>query len=115
MKIEFDKTMMIASELLSYCHIMEAAEYHLDIKIANGETTFEIKASPARMSADDLELLRNKLNAPRQREIEQDYWLLSGETGASSELILIGRMTDKAIVEYADEMLSIKLTRVMNE
>ena len=111
MKAEFEKTMLIVSELLSYCHQRGAVDYHFDVKQASSETTFEIKASPATLSDEKYDLLKRKLNAPRQREIEQDFWHLSGDSETTSELVLVGRMTDSANIDYDGETLHIVLKR----
>ena len=113
MKIEFEKNMMIASELLSYCHLRGAEEYHLDVKQTDRETVFTIKASPARIPEEDMEPLRKKLGAPRQREIEQDFWELSGESESYSELTLVGMMSDDVDIEYDGQTLSITIQRLV--
>jgi hypothetical protein len=110
-KIEFNKNMLIASELLSYCHLRGAEEYHFDMKLVDKNTEFVIKASPARVSDEEMETLLLNLNAPRQREMEQEFWELSGESENTSEMMLVGMMCDEARVEYEDGMLSIYLRR----
>ena len=111
MKTEFEKNMMIASELLSYCHLMGAEEFHLDVKTSAKSAEFTIKASPAVISDEELANMQKKLNAPRQREMEQDFWHLSGDSESKSELILLGMMSDKVAVEYEDKSLTIKIFR----
>jgi hypothetical protein len=111
MKAEFEKTMFISSELLSYCHLRGASQFHLDIKIEEGETIFEIKASPAELSGEEMETLKKDIGAPRRKEIEQDFWGLSGESEDSSELMLVGMMTDDTSVEHSGGELSITIHR----
>ena len=113
MKVEFEKNMMIASELLSYCHLQGADEFHLDVKVKDGATSFAIKAFPVHLSDEELEETRKKLNAPRQREMEQDFWGLSGESESTSELVLVGMMSDETGVECKENTLSITLTRFL--
>ena len=111
MKVEFEKNMLIASELLSYSHLKGASEYHLDVKVTKEGTVFIIKAFPTSISEDDMNLLLKRLNAPRQREMEQNYWSLSGESEITSELLLVGMMIDEAEVRHEDGMLTIQLKR----
>ena len=111
MKIEFEKNMQIASELLSYCHLKGASEYHIDMSVAGGETFFVITASPADVSCEEMEQLHRKLDVPRQREMEQDFWELGGLSETASELLLIGMMVDDADVSLFDRVLTIKLKR----
>jgi len=111
MKVEFEKVMHIAGELLSYSHLKGATEFHLDLSAKNGESEFSVKAAPVRISDEDMAALQKKIHAPRQREIEQNYWGLSGEYESFTELTLVGMMTDEADVECKDEVLHITLKR----
>lgn len=112
MSAEFDKKMRIADDLLSFCHIKGASEYHLDIAPEGDATVFKIKAEPVSLSGKDLATLRQTLNTPRQREIEQDYWELGGDSESFSELMLVGMMSDEAGVEYDGNVLFITLKRL---
>jgi len=111
MKIKFEKTMKIASELLSYCHHFGATEYHLDILQEETAVTIAIRAKPENITEDELSRVREALTAPRQRDVEQDYWELIGETDFSSEIPLVGMLCDDATVEYRDKELLITLVR----
>jgi len=111
MKTNFEKIMRIASELLSYCHHYGATEFHLDIKEERSSVMLVLRACPDDIPDNKLELLRTCLSAPRQRDVEQDYWELMGESCNSSEMTLVGMLCDDAIVEYEDKVLTITLKR----
>ena len=111
MKTKFEKVTAITSELLSYCHQYGASEFHIDISEEIGSVTLVIGTSTESISDVELESLRQCLSAPRQREVEQDYWELIGGTESSSELTLIGMLCDEACVEYDGRRLTITLTR----
>jgi len=111
MTTNFEKSMKISSELLSYCHNHGAEEFHLDIMLGKESATYVIKASPTAMSEDNLLRLSKLLNAPRQREVEQDYWELMGESEDCCELTLIGMLSDEALVKHRDGVLEITLHR----
>jgi hypothetical protein len=114
MKIEFEKVMHITGELLSYCHLRGASDFHFELSVAKKDATrFEIKASPTRLSGEELSLLEKNLNKPRRPEIEQEFWGLSGESETSSEISLVGMMTDEAQIKYDETnfVLNIKLKR----
>jgi hypothetical protein len=111
MKVEFEKKMKIASDLLSYCHLRGATEFHMDMTDKDGACIFKIKASPAQLSDEDMEGLNKKLHAPRHKEIEHDYWGLMGESENFSELTLVGMMCDEAEAEYADGVLTVTVKR----
>ncbi|MCL2200690.1 MAG: hypothetical protein FWB75_01900 [Oscillospiraceae bacterium] len=112
MKIKFQKTMNIVSELLSYCQLHGAKEYHLDIKEEDGAVTLLMRACPELITDSEFEFLKTALSAPRQRDVEQQYWELVGESDVDSELTLIGMLCDEAKVEYADSVLTIWLKRL---
>jgi HSP20 family molecular chaperone IbpA len=112
MKNEFEKKMLITSELLSYCHLRGAHEFHIDISEKDDATTFAIRASNAYVSEEEMEILCKRLNTPRHKEIEQDFWGLSGDSENTSELSLVGMMTDDAVIEYAEGVLSITIKRL---
>ena len=111
MKVEFEKKMHIASDLLSYCHSKGAVEFHIDMTDKDGSCIFKIIASPVNLSDDSLEKLRTRLDAPRSEDIEQDYWGLMGESESFSELMLVGMMSDEADVKYENNILEIMIKR----
>jgi len=111
MKVEFEKKMRIASDLLSYCHLKGATEFHLDMTAENGVSLFAIKAAPANISDEEMDQLLKNLNTPRHMEIENDYWGLMGESENFAELALVGVMSDEAEVEYKENVLTITIKR----
>jgi len=111
MRTEFEKNMKIASELLSYCHLQGASEFYLDIKESDEAIVFNITASPVNIDDKEMETLLKRLQAPRRREMEQNYWGLGGRSEITSELLLIGMMVDDATVVQHDGALTIKLMR----
>ena len=111
MKVEFEKKMRIAGDLLSYCHLKGATEFHMDMADKNGSCVFKITASPVDISGESIEKLRMRLNAPRNADIEQDYWGLAGESESFAELMLVGMMSDEAEVCYEHDTLTIIIKR----
>jgi hypothetical protein len=104
----------MASDLLSYCHLQGATEYHLDIKLNSNLATFIIKASPVKIPDEDMEMLRKNLSAPRMKEMEQDYWELIGNSEEKCEMTLIGMMCDEAEMRLVDDELEITLVRLID-
>ncbi|MDR2533045.1 MAG: hypothetical protein LBC82_09425 [Oscillospiraceae bacterium] len=111
MKLEFEKNMKMASDLLSYCHLQGAAEYHLDIKSTGDSTVFTVKSSPVNISEEGMEKLQKYLSAPRQREMEQDFWELMGNSEEYCEMTLIGMMSDEAEAVLSGDVLTIMVER----
>ena len=56
--------------------------------------------------------LTSQLNMPRRQDIEEYYWALNGDNDSSSELSLVGMMTDSVDVNYTNDVLKISLTRL---
>ena len=111
MKTNFEKIIKITSDLMSYCHQHGATEYNTNIIEGNGTITFVIHALPVDITVDQLEGLILRLNAPRQREVEQDYWELMGESEDFCELTLVGMLCDEAIVNYKNRVITFTLVR----
>jgi hypothetical protein len=53
-----------------------------------------------------------KLNAPRQREVEQEFWDIMGESEIDCEMTLVGMLCDEATVGYENGELSIIIKRL---
>ena len=111
MRTEFEKYMKIASELLSYCHLHGATKFYLDLKESDEDVVFNITALPVHIDGKEMEILLKRLDAPRRREMEQNYWKLGGRSEITSELLLIGMMVDEVSVVQNDGSLTIKLMR----
>lgn len=101
----------MSDEMLSYCHARGAHEMHFDIAERDDMAVLTVNASPVNITDSDMALLQRKLNAPRAREIEHDYWSLGGKTDNTSELVLVGMMTDEATIKYENHSLTVILTR----
>jgi hypothetical protein len=111
MKLEFEKKMKMASDLLSYCHLHGATEYHLDIKLKDDSAMFMIKANPIQLSDESMAKLHKNLSAPRRKEMEQEFWELMGNSEEYCETTLIGMMSDEAKARLEDGELTITVLR----
>jgi len=103
--------MRIVSDLISYCYHMGAMDCHLDMRIRNDVAVYFINAPVPKMTQEDADKLRETLNTPRQREVEQNYWGLSGESETDPELALVGMMVDEAMVDLTEGILTIVAKR----
>jgi len=113
MKVEFEKKMHIVSDLLAYCHTQGAKNFNLDMNESESKTIINLTAYPVKISDAELAKVRKLLSAPRSYEIETNYWGLSGESESKAELMLVGMMTDNALVECdGDDNITITLTRL---
>ena len=112
MELELEKSMRIISDLVSYCGCEGATEVSMHLKRIDDHSTSMSVSAPVRdLHPDKLDIIRQTLSAPRQHEIEQDFWELSGETEFGAELSLVAAMIDDASVEYANGQLHIYARR----
>ena len=112
MSLELEKSMRIINDLVSFCYYEGAEEFTMTLKHnANESTMMVVTACIENLDPRVLEKIRHVLSLPRQHEVEQNYWELSGETEFSAELSLIGAMTDKVEVEYEGGVLQIRVWR----
>lgn len=108
-----EKGMRIISDLVSFCHYYGGQEFTMAMKhdVDKSTTHMLVTCNLPDMEQRWLDELSRKLNSHRQREVEQDYWELSGESEMSGELTLVGMMIDKAMVEYDGSWLTINAFR----
>jgi len=111
MKTRFEKTLRISGDLMLYCHHHGATELNSSIVEGDGLITYVINAFPVDITQEQLEGLTKRLGAPRQREIEQDYWELMGESEDFSELTLVGMLCDEVSISYDERELTLTLIR----
>ena len=112
MKYRFDKNMRIMADLMTYCHQLGALDYHIDMKHAEGVSHCTIRCAVPSIDPERLAELDTELNRPRQKEIEQNFWGLSGENDIDAELTLVGMMVDKATITYENGQLTIHCIRL---
>jgi len=111
MRNNLEIALKISSDLLTYCHHHGATEY--DTRISEGEEAimYVIHAYPVYLTEEQLEDVTKRLNAPRQRDVEHEYWELIGESEDFSELMLVGMSCDEAHIDYKDGNLTFTLMR----
>lgn len=105
--------MRIISDLVAYCHAAGGEEFQMfmthDAKA--GVSTVEVSSPIPDLDPAIVQRLTERLSAHRQREVEQNYWELSGESELSGELTLVGMMIDRVNVGYKDGVLIIHAER----
>ncbi|MGL5149132.1 MAG: hypothetical protein ACRC7N_00985 [Clostridium sp.] len=111
MKFKIEKNLKIANELISYCYHFGSDDVSMDIRNTSESTKIHIKAKLESFSDDNLSDLISTLNVPRQHEVEQYYWHLSGESEFDSELSLVGMMIDEAKVSFEECTLNLEIIR----
>ncbi|MCL2426579.1 MAG: hypothetical protein FWD05_09615 [Oscillospiraceae bacterium] len=113
MKNKFELALRITSDLMTYCHNHGATDYKTKMNEGEDAITFLVQGHPVNISEAQLEDVNKKLHAPRQRDVENDFWELIGESEDFCELMLVGMSCDSAEVEYENERLTFTLLRYL--
>ena len=114
MKFKREKLIRIMNELVSFCLQIDMED--LDIKIICNSGRGEIIVSgfsenPPIKRLKDLEAI---LNAPRQQELEEYYWMLVGDGHGYQELEMVGTLVDSGSITYEDKILTIHVHRIQD-
>ncbi|MGG7178162.1 hypothetical protein ACQPU1_11235 [Clostridium paraputrificum] len=112
MKFKLEKNLKIINELIAYCYKIGSSDVNVHIQSTDKSTIFKVLSIVDNLSHTLLEELTETLNTKRQREVEQYYWNLGGESEFDSELSLVGMMIDMANVRYEFNKLSIEILRI---
>ena len=112
MRFNFEKETRIILDMIVFCHKLGAEDYRTYLKTEDGVSKMQVKCTIPKVPQVVLEELRQELNIPRQREIEQEFWGLSGEDETGTELTLVGMMIDGAEITYEDEVLTFDMFRI---
>jgi len=115
MKYRFQKSVHILNDLITYLHQIGSADFHIDMRLRKNVSVCMISAPVPNMSEDEVKRLKDTLNTPRQREVEQNFWGLSGEADTDPELSLVGMMVDEAMVDYTNGLLTIVVKRLEDQ
>ncbi len=105
----------IIDELLVFVAGYNADDIDINIKKEKNVSTVTMKAKlNQKIESKKLDKVKKLLSAPRQHEMEEYYWGLTGnDTTPSCELALIGMMTDAHELKYdeAENTIYIKIIR----
>lgn len=110
--IEAKKISKILNEMVTFALNREATKVDSSIEKTEELYKLTIQAINLKCSTDSIDNLKQLLNAPRQRDVEEYYWELTGDSDTGSELELVGMMIDKAIVKFDKGNLYIELHRL---
>lgn len=111
MRFRREKLIKLMNELVIFC--LEIGMKELDIKfnsqLDRGEVTVSgyVENPPLK----ELEDLEHILNAPRQEELEEYYWVLIGDGHGMQELEMVGILVDNGSITYDDKILTIHIVR----
>ncbi len=111
MKHKREKLIRIMNELVIFCENLNMCDLNINFKLQkrHGEITiWGFCENPPLKRLENLEMI---LNAPRQEELEEYYWVLVGEDHGHQELEMIGVLVDGGSISYSDQILTICIFR----
>lgn len=111
---EFAKNVRIMNDLLFFCNKLGVTDCEISLKLEDNIYHCCICCPITYLNNIIIDELRQTLGRPRQKEIEQSYWSLSGEDNIETELTLVGMMIDEVSVEYSGQELKIHCIRYIN-
>lgn len=114
MSHRLEKNLKILDELIIYCYKNGGKNITVNLNWEDNASLFQVSAKVNAIPKEDIERLVTKLNVTRQREVEENYWALGGdsELRGESELSLVGMMLDEAQITYEDKELTIHAKRL---
>lgn len=114
---EEKKATKIIEELTMFFLSVGATEIHSGLKREEKKAVLTFDSNYHSDYEENLDSLEKYLNEPRNEELEDIYWELagSGDPGESSQLLLIGLMTDEVKIERKDGRVYLTLTKEFSE
>ncbi|HML46996.1 MAG TPA: hypothetical protein PKE04_09655 [Clostridia bacterium] len=107
----FEKNTRIMTNLLAFLYELGGESFHVDISPGARVSRMRICAKIPHLSAQTIKDMESTLRLPRQRDMEENYWYLSGESEFGSNLTLVALMTDCVHFSYQDGELTVELER----
>ena len=114
MHYRLEKNLKIMDELVIYCVKHGGRNIDLNITFAEEFSLFSLTAEVDAIPQSDIDRISQMLNEERQYEIEENYWMLGGdsELQGESEMFLVGIMIDEATVTCSNGRLTIRAKRM---
>ncbi|MBS4538260.1 hypothetical protein GOQ27_07280 [Clostridium sp. D2Q-11] len=111
MNHEIKKISKIIDELSTFC-LLHGAKL-MNMSVENNKDHFKIILEMDNLDYSNKKVsrLEKLLNCPRQAEMEEFYWELTGESDHDSELSIVGMMVDKADIVFEENSLKLTLYR----
>lgn len=111
MKLKMQKNMCIMTDLMGYCYHLGGTHFAVDMSLEAKSTHMSVSTEVENLPEREVVAMTKVLNTPRQYDMEQNYWNLSGDEEVGDELLLVGLMVDSASVSYDGTTLTILLER----
>ncbi len=112
MKHEIKKICKIVDEMTTLLLKEDTDAVDFKINKLDDRTIISIVDYNTKYTQKEADMLLECFNIQRQREVEEYYWQLVGESDSDSELTIIGVMIDSATIELKDHNMYIELVRM---
>ncbi len=112
MSFRLEKTMRILDELVGFCCRRGGNDITINYNTETPKMTIlTISSKNTNVTDEEIVMLDKVLNQHRQHEMEEMYWLISGDDSFGDELSLVGVMIDECKVVYENKHLTITAYR----
>lgn len=108
---EVKKISKIIDELITFFFLKKTNKMNIEIEDLKDHYEITIVNDCCDFTPEKIEIMKSLFNVQRQREVEEYYWRLAGETDYESELSLVGIMIDDAKIEFNGDKMIVKLIR----
>ncbi len=113
MKHEIKKICKIVDEMTTLLLRDDTDIVEFKINRLEDRTIISITDYNTKYTKKEVDDLIECFNVQRQKEVEEYYWQLVGESDNDSELTIIGVMVDSATIELRDNNMYMELTRML--
>lgn len=113
MKHRIEKNLKILDELVVFCSKQGGKDIDVHLSFKRDVSEFHVCTKIEKMPMPALDALKSDLKAERQHEVEENYWMLGGdsELEGESQMFLVGIMIDEASIHYDGQSLTIQAKR----
>ncbi len=107
--------MRIIDEIVGFFFKRGCIDISINLRyIDNEQSVINIEGDISNLPKEDFEELNDALSRQRQVEVEECYWLLSGDDSFGDELPLIGSMIDSYECDIINEHFKLIIYRKEN-
>lgn len=113
MRFEKKKLAKMIDELSSYCLEKDAQTIKIELINRPDRHLIHVHAEGVKIAPKEFDNMHQRIRACREVEMEEYYWSLVGDCVTQDELSLVACMTDEAVASLEEDVLEIKLVRLI--
>ena len=103
------RILKIIDEVVNYLFVIGASDMTINVKEEDNLYKISLKSDYSNKYRKKINELEKNLKCPKQEEMEEYYWELTGDCDIDTELTLVGMMTDDAEVILNNETIEVIL------